>query len=228
VFYGWRGDDSSYAVGHFSLGYVLGRASATVARTEVNIPTVFALSVIPDLDIVINWVIPQVEHRGPTHSVIVLFAVFVPFFVFYRKKAVPYFLALIQHPLLADYVAGGKIQLLWPLTSQYYGIEVDMQSATNVSLEWILFLAFMVTFLRSKDGATFFKPYKSNLILSIPLFGVLLPTFFSFPSEVPVWLIPPHLFFAFIFIMSIFIDVRMISASFWKRRTIKLSGLLER
>ncbi|NWG10433.1 metal-dependent hydrolase [Candidatus Bathyarchaeota archaeon] len=203
-------EDKSYAVGHFSLGYILGKASTTVTKTEIHIPTILMLSVMPDTDIIMNKVIPQIEHRGPTHSTIILFLSFMPIFALYRKKAIPYFLALIQHPLLADYVAGAQIQLLWPFTTQYYGIEIDIKSATNVSLEWMLFLVFTAILLKSKNVTTFFKPYKSSLILSVPTFSVLLPVFLSFPLEVPIWLIPPHLFFIFMFLISLIIDVHKI------------------
>ena len=170
---------------------------------KLNIPLVITLSVIPDTDILI----PFLEHRGPAHSIITLFMVFIPIFAIYRKKAIPYFLALIQHPLIGDYITGGRIQLLWPLTTQYYGMEICIKSQTNITLEWIVFLTSIIVMLKAKDTVTFFQPHKSNLILVIPTFTVLLPTFLSFPLNVPAWLIPPHLAYISIFSASIIIDL---------------------
>ena len=190
-------------MGHFALGYIISKATVKITETKLNIPLVITLSVIPDIDILI----PFLEHRGPAHSIITLFMVFIPIFAIYRKKAIPYFLALIQHPLIGDYITGGRIQLLWPLTTQYYGMEICIKSQTNITLEWIVFLTSIIIMLKAKDTVTFFQPHKSNLILVIPTFTVLLPTFLSFPLNVPAWLIPPHLAYISIFSASIIIDL---------------------
>ena len=190
-------------MGHFALGYIISKATVKITETKLNIPLVITLSVIPDIDILI----PFLEHRGPAHSIITLFMVFIPIFAIYRKKAIPYFLALIQHPLIGDYITGGRIQLLWPLTTQYYGMEICIKSQTNITLEWIVFLTSIIIMLKAKDTVTLFQPHKSNLILVIPTFTVLLPTFLSFPLNVPAWLIPPHLAYISIFSASIIIDL---------------------
>ena len=190
-------------MGHFALGYIISKATVKITEMKLNIPLLITLSVIPDIDILI----PFLEHRGPAHSIITLFMVFIPIFAIYRKKAIPYFLALIQHPLIGDYITGGRIQLLWPLTTQYYGMEICIKSQTNITLEWIVFLTSIIIMLKAKDTVTLFQPHKSNLILVIPTFTVLLPTFLSFPLNVPAWLIPPHLAYISIFSASIIIDL---------------------
>jgi membrane-bound metal-dependent hydrolase YbcI (DUF457 family) len=86
------------------------------------------LSVIPDVDILI----PYVVHRGSTHSILMAFIIFIPIFALYNKNALPYFIATIQHSLLADYIAGGKVQLIWPLTQQTFGLELSIKSPTNI------------------------------------------------------------------------------------------------
>lgn len=167
------------------------------------------LSVIPDIDLLI----PFLQHRGPTHSITMALLAFVPIFAIYRRKAIPYFVALVQHSLVGDYLAGGRIQLFWPLTTQLYGTNVSIQSETNITLEWIMFVASMVVMLGTKDIMVFFQPHNSNLILSIPTFTVLLPTILSFPLSVPIWLLVPHLVYMFIFSASIIFDVRRIFRS---------------
>ena len=183
----------------------MGKASAKIAKTKINIPLVFTLSVIPDADIML----PFVQHRGPTHSLLIASMVFLPIFTIYRRKAIPYFLALIQHPLIGDYLAG-RSQLLWPLTSQYYGIEMSITSRTNITLEWIIFLVSVIIMLKANDMVKLFQPHNSNLILIIPTLTVLLPTFLRFPLVVPTWLIPPHLVYMAIFLTSIIIDLSKI------------------
>jgi membrane-bound metal-dependent hydrolase YbcI (DUF457 family) len=115
-------EDKSYVVGHFALGYIFGKASAKITKTTINIPIIFMLSVIPDVDIAIEKVTPLFYHRGPTHSIIILSLFFIPVFAIYRLKAIPYFLALIQHPLIGDFITAGPVQLLWPFSTGYYGI----------------------------------------------------------------------------------------------------------
>jgi len=183
------------------LGYILGKASAKLLKTNINVPTALVLTVIPDIDILI----PVVEHRGPTHSIIMALIIFIPIFAFYRQKAAPYFLALVSHSLIGDYIAGGRTQLFWPATPNHYGIELPIQSPTNITLEWTLFLMSTIIMLKNKDLFAFFQKKNSNLILAIPTFTVLLPTFLSFPLNVPDWLIPPHLVYLTMFLTSIVI-----------------------
>jgi hypothetical protein len=183
----------------------LGKASAKLLRTKINIPTVLMLSVIPDTDIIIQIFVPTLEHRGPTHSVITALIVFIPIFAVYQKRAIPYFIALIQHSLIGDTVAGGQIQLLWPVATQYYGTGMNIQSQTNTAVEWTLFLLSMIIMLKTKDTATLFQPNNTSLALTIPVFTLLLPTFVGYPLDVPAWLIPPHLAYTFILSASIII-----------------------
>ena len=196
-------ENKSFAVGHLALGYISSKASAKLLKTELNIPLILTLSILPDIDILI----PFLTHRGPTHSVLVAFVVFLPLFAVFRKKAVPYFLALLQHSLISDYIAGGQIQLLWPVTIQQYGMGIGIKSQTNMAIEWIAFLAATIVMFKAKDLAVLFQPHNSNLILTIPTFTVLLPTFLSFPLDVPQWLILPHLIYLSIFSASIIIDI---------------------
>ena len=200
------GENKSFAVGHLALGYISSKASAKLLKTELNIPLILTLSVLPDIDLLI----PFLEHRGPTHSVLVTFVVFLPLFAFFRKKAFPYFLALLQHSLISDYIVGSQIQLLWPVTTRYYGMEIGIKSQTNMAIEWIALFTATIIMFKAKDLATLFQPHNSNLILTIPTFTVLLPTFLSFPLDVPQWLIPPHLIYMLIFSASIIIEISQV------------------
>lgn len=197
----------SFAVGHLALGYIVSKASAKLLKTKLNIPVVLLLSVIPDIDILIEMFVPAVKHRGATHSVVMAFVVFIPVFAVYRKKAIPYLVALIQHSLMGDYVSGGPIQLLWPVTTQYYGRYTNLKIQTAVAIEWIVFLTSIIIMLRSEDIVKFFQPHNSNLVLTVPAATLVIPTFLGFPLEVPTWLILPHLAYTILFSASIIIDL---------------------
>jgi hypothetical protein len=204
-----------FAVGHLALGYILGWGSAKLLKTKIVIPVALALSVVPDIDILFQH-LQLLEHRGPMHSVIVMLLVFVPIFAIYHQKAVPYFLALVSHPLIGDFIAGGKadgrigIQLFWSLTTNYYGLPIGIDSPLNIALEWSLFLVATVILVKTRDLLGFFQAHKSNLILSVPVFTALLPTVLSYPLDVPVWLLLPHLFYIVLFTWSIAIALRSV------------------
>jgi len=197
-------ETSTYAVGHFALGYILAKLTSKATKTRVNVALIFLLSVIPDVDILI----PYVVHRGPFHSIIMATIVFIPILALYHKNALPYFIATIQHSLLSDYIAGGKVQLLWPLTQKTFGLELSIQSPTNITIEWFSFLTATFAMIKTKDTHLLLQPHNSNLILLIPTFTVLLPTFLAFPLEVPTALILPHIMFLILFLASISIDLK--------------------
>jgi len=196
-----------YAVGHLALGYITGKATSKLLNVKVNLPLLFLASIIPDIDLLI----PGLEHRGPTHSLIISIIIFIPIIAYYRKKAIPYLIAFTQHSLIGDYLTSGGIQLLWPINSiYYYSLEIQMTSLTNILLEWIFFLTAFTILLKTKDAQTLLQPHPSNLLLSIPTFTVLLPTLISFPQYVHPALIIPHLTYLAIFTISILIDFKAI------------------
>ncbi len=195
-----------FAVGHFALGYLTGKATAKSLDVNINIPLVFLASVFPDIDILI----PSLEHRGPLHSILLFCLVFIPIFAVYKKRAVPYFVALIQHIIIGDFIVGGDLQLLWPLSTSVYGFEVGMGSLLHIALEWLLFLISMAVMIKAKDMFLLFKPDSSNTILAIPIMTVLLPTVISFPLYVPLSLIIPHIIYLVLLACPIFIDWKAI------------------
>ena len=191
-----------YAVGHLAIGYLFGKATSKLARVDVNVPLLFALSIIPDIDLLISGL----KHRGPTHSIVILCLLSLPAFVLYRKKATPYLVALILHSIVGDGLTGGA-QLLWPLTSKEYGIRIGITSSANIVAEWVLSLASFAILFKARDMQTLFQSHPSNLFLLIPIFTVLLPTFFMFPLYVPLELMIPHLIYLTIFVLSILVDI---------------------
>ena len=164
------------------------------------------LSVLPDADIALERTgLPFLEHRHVTHSVIVSFIEFVPFCLVYGKSAVPYFLALLQHALIGDFLTG-QVWLLWPF-GQGYSRELGITSPLNIGLEWTVFVLSLIVMLKTEDLLGFFRQRKWNLALALPTFTVLMPTFLSVPLDVPVWLVPPHLVLTVLFSASIIVEV---------------------
>ena len=193
-----------------ALGYILGKGSARLVKTDLNIPLALMLSVIPDIDILaehIDGLASVIPHRGPVHSVLVALVVFIPIFIIYRKAALPHFIALIQHALIGDLFIGGQLELFWPITQQKFGFPTSIQSIQNVVLELSLFTISMILLLVTKDLHKMLQPNRSNLILAIPTFTVLLPTFVSYPLDVPILMIPPHVIYTIIFAASILIEL---------------------
>jgi membrane-bound metal-dependent hydrolase YbcI (DUF457 family) len=201
----FKEETASFAVGHMALAYLLAKPSAKLLKANLNIPLILVLSIIPDIDILLG---ASELHRGPTHSLIVALIVFIPFFALYRHKALPYFLALISHSLIGDFLIGGQVMLLWPLTSQMFGLRnfgiyTYIQDPISITLEWTLFAISTIVMFKTGDLSSFFRNKKSNLLLAIPIGTVLLPTFVSYPLQVPLWLMPPHLFYLALFSISI-------------------------
>ena len=79
----FKEEKTSFAVGHMALAYLLGKASAKLLKVNINIPLILFLSIIPDIDILFDFLFNSDMHRGPTHSIIVAIVVFIPFFLLY-------------------------------------------------------------------------------------------------------------------------------------------------
>jgi len=193
-----------FSVGHLAFGYLSGRALSKLLNVNVDISLLFLASILPDVDLII----PGVEHRGPIHSIIILFLAFIPVLITYKKRAIPYFMALAQHSLIGDSLTAGGVQILWPITATWYGAKIEIASLTNISLEWIFFLACLTVMLKTKDAWTLVQHHPSNLLLSVPVLTVLVSMFFCFPIPVPPEHVLPHLTYLTLFVFSILIDLK--------------------
>jgi membrane-bound metal-dependent hydrolase YbcI (DUF457 family) len=210
----FKEEKTSFAVGHFGLAYLLGIGLAKVLKTYVNIPILLVLSILPDVDLIYDFFMKTEIHRGPTHSIIIAILAFIPFFILYRKKAIPYFAALSSHSLIGDFLVAGHVQLLWPLNEHEFCIHCDLglpyigvHSQLNIALELTLFTLTLIILLKTKDIYLFFRNSKTNLLLAIPILTVLLPSLLSFPVYVPFTLLLPHLFYLILFGVSVFVPI---------------------
>jgi hypothetical protein len=203
-----------FAVGHMSLAYLIGKLSSKILKVNPNIPVLMVLSILPDIDIAIGTLVGIDIHRGPTHSFIIALLLFVSVFVFYGKRAVPYFLAYVSHFLIGDFFVGGQLQLFCPLLKSTFGffevgfLYIDIYSVVNIAFELSLLFVAIVVMIRTCDYRVFFKSSVSNFVLVIPIVTVLLPTFVGYPFDMPLFLISPligmaHLFFLLLFGVSV-------------------------
>jgi len=199
-----------FAVGHMAIAYLLGKGSSKKLHVNLNIPLLLVLSILPDIDIIYDFLTGAEIHRGPTHSIVVAALAFIPIFIIYRKKAIPYFLALISHPLIGDFFIGGKLQLFWPISNQQFGLHelgsyyISITSPVNIALELSLFAAATLVLYKSGDWKVFFKADKTNLVLIIPIATVLLPSTIGYPFSAPLLLTEPLLAFAHLFYLVLF------------------------
>jgi len=193
-----------------SIAYLLGKGSSKPLRYKPNIPLLLVLSIIPDVDIIFDLLTGAQLHRGPSHSVVVAIVAFIPLFIVYRKKAIPYFLALISHSLIGDFFIGGQVQLLWPFSNAKFGLHelgsyyINIFNPINIALELILFTIATVVLYKTNDWKVFFTNNKSNLILIIPIFTVLLPTTIGYPFSKPLLTTAPFLAIAHLFYLVLF------------------------
>jgi membrane-bound metal-dependent hydrolase YbcI (DUF457 family) len=209
-----------------SVAYLLGKGAGSALSVKINIPLIMVLSIIPDIDIIYDYFTHSNIHRGPTHSIIFAVLIFIPFFLVYRKKALPYFLALISHSI-GDFFIGGQLELLWPFSTQLFGFHelgfyyIDILNPANVAFELSIFLVAIVVLYKSGDWKFFFSSKKTNLLLIIPVATVLLPSTVGYPLSQPLLFTQPilalaHIFYFILFFIAIFKTLAFMLSLFFK------------
>ncbi|MCW4009723.1 MAG: metal-dependent hydrolase [Candidatus Bathyarchaeota archaeon] len=201
-----------FAIGHFAIGYLVGKASGNLLKVKLHLPLMFALSVLPDLDLLLQQFDDVLfMHRGPTHSIILLTVLMLPFLIKYRKQALPYYIVLLSHPLLGDYFAGG-IELFWPLTQTWFGnFSIEIGTTVNAAVELALFAVATSLMVQAGDLQRLLKTDKYYLALLVALgavAGPIISGLFRFESALPLALIPPSLFWAVLLSYSLFINLK--------------------
>ena len=117
IFMKWNLKSTSMMpLGHFAVSYFTVNLLKQFIDEDYNILLVWFISILPDFDIVLSSLI---IHRGPTHSIVSMSVLFIPFYLYY-KRGFNYFVALLTHSLLGDYFTFYGIQLFWPLNKSWY------------------------------------------------------------------------------------------------------------
>jgi membrane-bound metal-dependent hydrolase YbcI (DUF457 family) len=189
------------------LGYIIGKGASKLAKVKVNLPLLLAASVLPDVDLLLRFLM----HRGPTHSLIIITVLMIPFFVVYRKQAIPYYAALLSHVLIGDFFTGG-IELFWPLSQGWFGPpNFDVTSLSNVVTELGLFVLTVPIMFKLGDLQTLLKPHNKNWALIVPL-GAVMGPLLSFgrgqENLLPTLLVIPSLFYIGLFAYSMIVELR--------------------
>ena len=190
------------------MGYITGKAASNLLNVNANIPLLFVVSIIADLDFLMPSLL---EHRGLTHSVFFFLVIAFPSILAWKKQVVPYLVAFASHPLLGDYLtasAAEGVQLFFPLSSTWFSGGFELPLFTYAYLELALFIAFLTLMLKTRDIMTLIKKNSSNLLLVIPISTALLPVFLQFPLSVPPILIIPHLILIVLLALPVLIDLK--------------------
>jgi hypothetical protein len=180
-----------FAVGHIALGYITGKILGKLTKHDPDIPLLWTLSLLPDID----FLIPGIIHRGPTHSLILALIIFAPFLIKNPKKTLPYFTALLTHSIIADFITYGGVMLLWPLSTEMMGYRspLTMGRAAETRIELALFAALILVLIASGDLKNLLTTENRNLILFVPLCTIVLPAAFKYPVKIPGSLLIAHL-----------------------------------
>jgi membrane-bound metal-dependent hydrolase YbcI (DUF457 family) len=164
-------------------------------------------SVLPDMDLLLRFLM----HRGPTHSLVAITVLMIPFFVVYGKQAIPYYAAMLSHILIGDYFTGG-IELLWPLSQGWFGaLNFDVASLPVAATELGLFVLTIPIMYKLGDLKTLLNPHNKNWALIIPLgatAGPLLSAGRGQENSLPTLLAIPSFFFIILFVYSIVLWLR--------------------
>jgi len=194
-----------FAIGHFGLGYLLGKVSSKITHTPLNFALLFTVSIIPDLDLLFPSFL---AHRGPTHSLLFSVLVSLPFIIVYRKRAIPYFVALLSHSLIGDiYSSTMGVRLFWPFSNNWIRVFTLANTSTlSVSLELTLFAISTIVMVWNQDLKKILTYDESTFYWLISLGSVLGPLLFSQINSdysIPFLLIFPSLFYVAIFSIAI-------------------------
>jgi len=168
---------------------------------KLNLALLFMVSVLPDFDLVLFRFI---EHRGPLHSLLFSLVICLPFFVVYRKKAIPYVVALLAHSLVGDIFTGG-IQLFWPFSTDWiYISNFSNTGIVSVGMELVIFVVSTVVMVVNKDFQRLLFNKTSWIYWLFPfgaVTGSLLLTFGQY-NHVTLLLVAPSLFYIALFFYS--------------------------
>ncbi len=162
-----------FLVGHGAWAYVLATITARLLGVRSSINPYFAmlLGMVPDTDILLYEL--GIRHRSITHSILFWAMLFIPFFIIYRRRSLPYFTAVIQHIMLGDIVVAST-RVLWPLDYEL-GFRLSLTSSTSITLEFIG-LAIMALLILRYDKVITDKSLAIRLlsiITVIPILGSL-------------------------------------------------------
>jgi len=170
-----------FFLGHMAWAYIWAVTFSGKHREKLFIPAVLILGVIPDIDLLL-WDLSA--HHTFTHSLFFWFVIFAPFLLVFRRKVVPYLVAVVQHFAFGDFFVG-KVMLFWPFSPSYFGFYNTLFSVFDVALETGgLLLALGIMYFNG-DLKRLLSVDTRNIPLFLPLLALLTSILF-FTVEWPI------------------------------------------
>ena len=133
---------------------------------KLIVPAILLLGILPDGDLLFGSL--GVVHRTFTHSFFFWFIIFVPLFIVFRLKSVPYFVAVVQHFAFGDLLMG-KVMIFWPFSKAQVGFGFAMPSLIDVTLELAGLALALGIIVYSGDLKRLFSVDKTNILMLLPL-----------------------------------------------------------
>jgi len=175
-----------FFAGHLALVFIINKAARTSERyrrisENLSVVFLFIAAIIPDLDFVFYGFI---EHHTITHSLTFWSIAYLPLFLRWRMKILPYFIATLSH-LLGDLLMG-KPPVLYGIWSEGYGPYYDYATAYLAPSEFMLarslldlsvVLVFLIIYKRSIAGQRILKSDR-DVFVGLPILGVLVTAIF--------------------------------------------------
>jgi hypothetical protein len=128
------------------------------------------LGVLPDIDLFLGGF--GVVHHSFTHSFFFWFIIFVPFFVVFRQKSIPYFVAVVQHFAFGDFLVG-NVMIFWPFSLSYFGFNIGMPSVLDVALETAGLLLAAGIIIFNGDLRRLLSVDTRNILMFLPFLALL-------------------------------------------------------
>jgi hypothetical protein len=126
-----------FPVGHLSFGFIIAYILIKkFSLHRISIPLVMFLSIVPDIDIFLQWV-GIGSHKSMTHSTILCTILASIFIAKYGKPAVIYSLAYLQHIVIGDTLIG-PINILYPFGNLSVDVGIKYGSLLHILLELLL------------------------------------------------------------------------------------------
>ena len=136
---------------------------------KLIVPLILLLGILSDADLLLGNL--GVVHRTVTHSFFFWIIIFVPLFIVFRLKSVPYFVAVVQHFAFGDLLMG-KVMIFWPFNSSWVGFGIPMPSLTDVTLEIAGLILALGIIVYSRDLKRLFSVDKRNTLMLLPLLAL--------------------------------------------------------
>ena len=165
---------------------------------RLNFALLFTVSIIPDIDLLF---FRFMVHRGATHSLLFSLLAPLPFIAVYKKRAIPYWIALLSHSLIGDIFSGG-IQLFWPVSRDWiFILNNSSGDLFGAVLELSLFVVCTTVMVINKDFQKMLSRNTNKIYWLIPFGAVLGPLLIHSPpyGSFPLLLVAPSLFYLAIF-----------------------------